>query len=548
MTTTITPDKPKTKRQAPAIIKVDNGIIPGYDPKADSAGYFFDDKIADMHCEFFAECLTHVKGELAGEPFIPEPWERAIIRNAFGWVDLDGLRRYRTVLILVPRKNGKSTLSAGLVTDLFFLDDEPGGEYYSAAGDRAQARIIFEMVRDMILNESELSSRCRILHNSITIEEVGKSYKPLSAEAKTKHGFNPQVVAFDELHTQPNRDLVDALETAMGARRQPITFYITTMDFDRPSICNEIIDYGYKVRDGTLENPDPTFLPVIYEAKIEEDWKSKKLWIRVNPNYGVSLKPEYMERAFKKANEITSSESTFKRLHLNMRTQTSIAWLKAEEWDACYDPEVVEPGLGTRCFSGLDLSHRSDMTAWCLYFPDLGGLARWHFWCPEDHPEAVEGGLYETWIRQGWISTTPGNDIDYSFIRAVINQVSPRYAMEPIAIDPWNARQLTLQLQDEDGIPMIEFRQGWASMSEPAKQLEGIVKSGLLNHENNPVARWMAMNAMVKTDPAGNIKPDKESSKNKIDGIVALTMAIGRYIVTPDDTGSVYEERGFIVL
>ncbi len=519
--------------------RVNNGSIPGYDPADNSDGYHFSKALADEACDFFADHLTFTKAEWGGQPFILVPWQRAIVRALFGWIDDEGMRRYQQTFWYLPRKNGKSELAAGVGCKIFFTDDEPGAELYSAAGDRGQAKIIWTAAMNMIKNDDVLSSRCRILTNSITIEEHGKFWQPVTSEATSKHGYNSHAIFFDEIHVQPKRSLYEALTTSMGARRQPLILYTTTADFNRKSICNDILRRAEQVRDGIIINPN--FLPVIYDTPHDADWRSPKVWKKANPNYGVSVKVKKFKEAYQTARESGSEESTFKRLHLNMKTSAESLWLDMVEWDACQKTDLV-PGLKSKCYSGVDLASTTDAASWVRFFPDLANLVICRFWVPEEHPEV--NGIYGPWINAGFMKVTQGNVIDYDFIIKEIVEESPKHDMDPIAFDPWNARQTIIKLQEDEGIEAIEFRQGFKSLNEPTKELERMVKKGSLAHNGDPVLKWMASNVMVDTDPAGNIKPNKEKSNLSIDGISALVMAIGRWMAEEGGGESVYETRG----
>ena len=519
-------------------------VIPGYDPYRDAEGYRFDEGLASQAINFFADCLTHVKGEWAGSPFVLADYQAPIVANIFGWVREDnGLRRYREVFCYMPRKNGKTSLCAGLSCYIFFCDDEPGAEGYCAAGDREQASITFNIARQMVQAEPLLANQCKIYkgHRAITIEDEGITFKPISADAYNKHGYNSHFVIFDELHTQPNRDLVDVLETSMGSRRQPLMIYITTADIKGESICNEKLAYAKSVRDGTL--PDPTFLPVIYEATEDDDWTDPELWARVNPGLGDCLKFEYLERQYKKAVDEPAFENTFKRLHLNMQTGASSGAFSISSWDKC--PEVPDrvPDKAL-CFAGLDLASTMDITALIALYPELDNLVVPYFWVPVEHKEVKRS--YARWIQQGFIHTTPGNVTDYDFIRERINLLSKGCRFE-LAVDPWNSRHLSTQLSEQDGINVVEFRQGYISMNEPTKELSRLIMQGKIGHNGHPVLRWMIDNAEAMTDAAGNIKLSKKHSEGKIDGAIALVMAVGRSMFG-DVATSVYETRGLITI
>ncbi|NOT02278.1 MAG: terminase large subunit [Phycisphaerales bacterium] len=505
--------------------------IPGYDPFATAGDCRFDESAAQRAVDFFHECLTFTAGEWRGQAFILQPWQEAIVRHLFGWKRPDGRRRYREAFIYVPRKNGKSELCGGLGNLLIFADHEPGAQVYCAAADREQARLVFNAAKTMVVAEPEMAARAKVYTHAIVYEAGGCVLKVISAEAYSKHGINAHGIIVDELHAQPNRDLVDVLTTSTGARRQPMIVHITTADFDRESICNEKYDYARKVRDGVIT--DSAFLPVIYEATNEEDWRDPDVWRRVNPNLGVSVSMEYLERECRKAQDTPSYENTFKRLHLNIRTQQDIRWLALESWDACDGTPIDESELeGKLCFAGLDLSTTTDLSALVLAFPHDDGSVTLlpRFWVPADNAakrERRDRVPYQTWTRQGFIEMTPGNVIDYQRIRGRFKELHERFAIREIAVDRWNATQLITELSDA-GHRVVPFGQGFKDMTAPTKELEKLVISAKLRHGGNPVLRWMASHISVETDAAGNLKPSKKKSTDRIDGLVAAIMALGR--------------------
>lgn len=523
--------------------------IPGYDPIKTAGNCYFDVPTAEMAISFFPNCLSHVKGKLAGKPFKLEKWQKAIVANIFGWKRPDGTRRYREVFIYVPRKNGKTTVAAGIVNLILFTDNEPGAEIYSAAADRDQARLVFDQAAGMVRNEDRLYSRGTVYQKAIVRNDGTGSYKPISADANTKHGYNVHAAIIDELHAQPNRDLVDALTTATGARKQPLIIHITTADFDRPSICNEKHDYAIKVRDGIID--DRSFLPVIYEMTVEDDWTKKRNWKKANPNLGISVARAYLEREFKRAQEVPAYENTFKRLHLNMKTEQAVRWLPLEKWDECGVIEIPDNQLNlVEWYAGLDLASTTDIAAFVLYSPDNDAVFP-TFWIPRESAyirERRDRVPYLTWANQGLIRMTDGNVIDYDVILRDIFTLAGRFKINEIAVDRWGSQHIQTQLAGE-GLEVVPFGQGFASMSAPAKELEKLVVGGSLRHNNNQVLRWMASNVSIEMDAAGNIKASKKKSTERIDGIVALLMAIGRAIAQDPESGrSVYETQGIKVL
>lgn len=514
--------------------------------------YFYDDKAAQDACDFFSETLVHVKGEKAGQPLELDPWQAdRIIRPLFGCKrKADKTRRYRTVYVEIPRKNGKSTLGAGVGLYLLCADGEEGAEVYSAASDREQAAIVFEVAKRMRSLSAELRKRLKPFKMSLVYHAMASAYKVLSADAETKHGFNVHGLIFDELHAQPNRKLFDVLTTATGSRTQPITIFLTTAGYDRHSICWEQHQYAEKVRDGLID--DPSFLPVIYSVGKDEPWDDRAVWAKANPGLGSSVKMEYLEEQAVKARSSLAYQNTFRRLHLNQWTEQAERAIDMDQWDRCAGPVEFEALRGRRCYAGLDLASTSDLAALLLAFPDEEtGILRIlpYFWVPADNvAKRVKNDRvpYDVWIQQGFVTATPGNIIDYEFIRKRINELNQEVEIAEIAYDRWGAVQLATQLEG-DGFTMVPLGQGFQSLAAPTKELLKIIASGKLAHGGNPVLRWNASNLSVKMDAAGNLKPDKATSGEKIDGIAALVDALDR-VMRNDIGGSVYERRGVLAV
>ena len=431
---------------------------------------------------------------------------------------------------------------------MLFCDGEPGAEIYSAAADRDQATLVFVQAKGMVMQEPELASRAKIYQKAIAFEAQGSSYKAISAEANTKHGYNAHLVVVDETHAQKDSELVDVLETSTGARRQPLIIHITTADYARESICNEKLDYARKVRDGVIE--DVAYLPVIYEADREDDWTSAKVWAKANPNLGVSLTHEYLEAKCQKAKDLPRFENTFKRLHLNIQTEVDVRWLSMDVWDECGElPFDATALLGRPCWGGLDLSKTIDLTAFVLVFPPDDPEAEEpfcvlpFFWVPQDNMHVRQKRdrvPYPQWVRQGHIEATPGNEVDYRAVRRKIKELKGLYQIRDIGFDPWNAAHFAQELNGEDGIEMVQVRQGVPSIGEATKKLEALVVSRKLAHGNHPVLRWCASNAAVEEDANGNIRPSKRKSTERIDGVSATVTALARYLAN-EDGPSVYE-------
>lgn len=530
-------------------------LLPGYDCFATAAdGDWFDETAAQRIVDFFHECLTHIEGTLAGQPFILEPWQQAALGALFGWKQRDGYRRYRECFLYVPRKNGKTPLVAGIANYVLFCEDEQGQQNICAAGDREQASHLFRHVKGMIENEPLLDKRCTIYkgYGQKSVEAKRGYFKVISADASTKHGGNLHFVAIDELHAQPNRELVDALQTSTASknRPQPLLVCITTADYQRESICNEKYERARKIQTGILE--DRAFLPILYEADRDDDWTDPKVWHKANPNLDVSVSREYLERECEHAKDSPSYENTFKRLHLNIVTEQATRWLNMDAWDACASAINPDALTGRTCYGGLDLATTTDLASFAMVFPPdtddgIYQVLCWS-WCPKDTAAKRERSgeaPYLTWARKEHIELTPGNVIDYRYIRRRVNELGKLYNIREIGYDPYNAEYLcNQQLGDEDGFVTVPVRQGMLSMSPPTKELEKLILSKQISHGGDPVLRWAVSHLTVRTDAAGNLKPDKEHSTERIDPIVATIIALSRAMVQTEDPASVYEQRG----
>jgi phage terminase large subunit-like protein len=519
-------------------------LVPGYDPWRDAGDCGFDPVRAMLAVRFFPMALRHSKGAMAGEPFTLQPWQAAIIGNLFGWYRADGLRRYRYTLIYVPRKNGKTCLAAGIILYMLFADGEPGAEIYGAASEYSQACLVFDHARGMVQQNPKLTAACKLYLGQAKSIQLARdplsTYKVIAYSPKAQHGGNTHAAVVDELHTLPNRELIDVLNTSKGSRLQPLMVYLTTADYEREgSICNEIHSKAQQVRDGSVSLP--SFLPVIYEATRDCDWNDPAVWEQANPNWGVSVYPDFIEHEHAEAKRTPGFENTFKRLHLNIRTEQADRWSTMDEWDRgqhTFDPASM---VGRECYAGLDLGYVSDLTALCLLFPlpelvgDTGEQsfnALWWFWSPRAkaaQDERKRGWPFAEFDRGGHIHLTPDDETDYGLIRKEIGELLKRYTVVELAMDRnFQGVPLSHALSEEDGIEVVAFGQGFMSMSAPTAEFGRLVRSGRIHHNNNPVMRWMIGGTAVKMDPAGNIKPNKADSGCKIDGVVAAIMALGR--------------------
>ena len=504
----------------------------------------------------FIENLCHTKGKWAGKRFWLLPWQEQLIRDIFGIVKPDGYRQLRTAFVEICKKVGKSELAAAVALYLLYADNEPSAEVYGAAADRQQASIVFDVARQMVEMSPALLKRSKLMTATKRIVNYGNSgyYQVLSAEVGGKHGFSVSGLVFDEIHTQPNRQLYDVLtKGSSDARQNPLHFIITTAGTDRHSIAYELHTKAVDILEG--RRVDPTFYPVVYGLKDDEDWEDEANWYKVNPSLGYTVDIERLRDAYWEAKQNPADEVTFKWLRLNMWVSSTVAWIP----DAIFmkgNEEIDLASLeGRDCYGGLDLSSTGDITALVLMFPPRDADEKYillpFFWVPEETiPQRVKAASvpYDIWERQGYLLSTEGNVIHYDFIEKFINDLAEKYHIVEIAVDRWNATQMIQNLEG-DGFTMVPFGQGFASMSGPTKDFYRLLMEGQIIHGGHPVLRWMAGNVVVDTDPAGNIKVTKAKSKEKIDGIVAAIMALDRCIRNQTEPqGSVYDERGLLVL
>jgi phage terminase large subunit-like protein len=527
-------------------------------------GLRFDQAAGDHAVQFIEKYCKHHKGEWAGRPLILSDLQREIFSQIFGWLRADGTRRYRTAYVEVPRKFGKSTVAGGVGLYLTVADGEKGAEVYSSATKKDQAAICWRDAGAMVKASPQLKRFVKVMRGNINCERMGSKFEPLGADSSTMDGLNPHGNIVDELHAHKDRGVWDVLDTAMGARRQPLTLAITTAGvYDPESIGWQIHDYATKVLEGVVI--DDSFFAFIAAADDppadQPDWYfSEAAQRQANPGYGVSPKADYLAKQAQKAKDQPSFYNAYLQLHLNVWTRTVTRWLSLERWGECELPVVDaraaaiarESQLEKReCFGGLDLSTKLDLSALVLAFPGEGDLVDLvcRFWLPEATvAKYLKKGErhYDTWEREGWLTVTPGDVIDYEFIRAEVNALATRYSLQELAFDPWGATDLSTRLMG-DGLKLVETRQGYKTLSEPSKDLEARVVAKKVRHAHNPILRFCASNAVVTSDAAGNIKPDKEKATGRIDGVVATVMALSR-LITNKVVKNPYETEGFFQL
>ncbi len=517
----------------------------------------FKEELARRAERFFEEVLVFVEGEKAGQPFMLEPWQRKIVRDLFGWVRPDGARRYRIAYIELGRKNGKSTFAAGLALYLLLADKEKRPQVYSCAGDRDQARVVFGAARAMVDRGSPaLKSKADLRQYQIRATANGGWYEACSAEGYKAHGLNPHGIIFDELHVQPNRILWDAMLSGRGARRQPLVVAITTAGHDRSSICWEV----HQRAKAAIEDPesDPTFYGVIYGAEQGDDWTDETVWLKANPNLNVSVSLDFLREECQAAVNNPAAENTFRNLYLSQWTEQAVRWIQMAAWDKCkreFDESDLE---GKPCVAALDLASTRDANALSLLFPQDDGSYRVlpYFWIPEDSKSDrthQDRRILINWASKGIIRTTSGNTTDYYTLARDIEELRKRFDIQVCGFDPWSPAQAFVQIcTNECGFDVDwfkDFRQTISNFAAPSKEFERLVSAGKLNHNGNPVLRWMAGNVAAKRDVNDNIRPDKEASADKIDGIVAIIMGLGLSMQEPPrDTVYERENRSFVTI
>jgi phage terminase large subunit-like protein len=494
-------------------------------------GDYFDEASAERVVKFIEKYCSHVKGSSGA--FLLEDWQKHdIIYPLFGWKRADGKRKYRTCYVEIPRKNGKSNLSACIALYMLFADGEVGAEIVSAAGDRNQARIVYDIAAGMVHQSKSLSSAARVYNSEIKYKT--SFYKSISAEARTKHGFNCSAVIFDELHTQPDSNLWQVLTTSIASREQPLIVALTTAGHDMNSICYEVHEYALKVRRGEIE--DPTFLPIIYNASEDDDWKDENTWKKANPGFGTICKADYFKQQVLEAENSPSNVSKFKRLHLNIWTSLSETWLDDADFMRGKDPLPPDDYLATLdCWCGLDLAATRDLTAFAMLWRESDDryYLRVHQFVNEERAQQknADGVDYEEFARKGDVTITPGNVTSFHHVREYIIAQREKFPIQSIAFDRKYSPYIVTELVDA-GFAMSPFGQGYYEMSYPTKRVEMAMIEGKIIHGGNSCLRWQIGCTRIDRDPADNIKVTKNKTRQgqMVDGVVASIMAFGEML------------------
>lgn len=512
--------------------------------------YVFSLEKAERVCNFI-ELLSHIKGDKAGTRIALEPWQCFYLTTVFGWIHKErGFRRFRTSYLEVPRKNGKSVISSAVMLYMATADGEAGAECYSAATTKKQARIVFDVALKMARKSPAFLAKYGVTlrAHDILVRGTDSVCEPVSAEADNLDGLNPHFASVDELHAHKSRAVYDVMETGCGARTQSLLSIITTAGSDITGICYELRDYAVKLLKRVY--PDDSFFAMIYTIDDGDDWSTEQAFIKANPNYGISVRPEYLHNLCRKAKRSSSSQGNFKTKHLNVWAQSDTAWMNMDKYNKCAAIATnIEDFKGKKCWVALDLASKLDITAMVLLFHENG---LWYVFCkfylPEDVVEEKESTTlshYAGWAKDGYLTLTPGNIVDYDIIEDDVREVCRDFDVQNIAYDPWHATQLVNNLMKE-GAPAVELRATVENFSEPMKELEAQVYAYKLRPGHNPVLAWMFSNVVAHLDKKRNIFPNKERPDNKIDGVIALIMALARAILPEGAEQSIYETRGLI--
>jgi len=530
-------------------------LIPNYDVvKSAADGEWFDPAAAQKACDFFPEVLVHVKGELAGKPFYLMDWQKAFVGCLFGWMRKNGTRRFRQALLYVAKKNGKTALCAGIALYMLWYDKEMGAECYSAASSKDQASLVFQHAMRMVKKSDMLSADLTVYGahgggqtRSIVYSEAGSFYQAISASPEGNDGINVHFAVVDELHRHKKPDLSDLMQKSTAARTQPLVIYVTTADSDRESACNRKLKYAKQVQSNNNDPSKPghnsSFLPMIYETSIKDDWTKELTWEKCNPGIDVIVKREFLRSECREAQDDPMLQNTFIRLCCNRVTSSSVAFFKEGQWGACAADIDMELLRGSKCWGAVDVASVEDLNSFSLWFPEHGVLLPF-FWSPEESAfrRGKENIPYRVWNEEGSMTLTDGATTDYEAIKSTINECGKLYNIQQISFDKWNTSQLQTDVE-KAGFTVMQFTQGIRSFTGPMKEFKRLVLSKELKHPGNACLDWNAGNLMAKVDESENIRPDKKKSSEKIDGMVTAIMAIGIAWGHKSEV-SVYETRG----
>ena len=508
-------------------------------------GAWFDHALAERVLAMWPRWFRHTEGRWGGKPFVPTLWQAAIIRLLFGWKLADGFRLYRRLDLWIARKNGKSEFIAALALAFWLLDGEYGGQAYTFASSEDQARIVFDKAKTMVMLSPDLAQEVTTQADSLFAPALRAKLVPLSGKATGKHGLSASVIAGDEAHEWRDGELLNTLHQSTSARDQPMELIASTAGF-KGRYGEVVFDESRRIEAGGTGIVDR--LVVIFAADPEDDWTDEASWRKASPNLGVSPTLRFLRDECAKAKDSPRLEADFRRYYLNQWVGTAERWIPVEKWDLGAPDKtrwlrMAQELRGRRCYGGLDLSSTSDLTALVWLFPPEGEETRWsvlpRLWVPADNVELRarrDRVDYDKWARSGAIAPTDGNTVDYAAVRAATVADAELFDVQMLAVDRLFQGHETGILLQEHGLPVAFFGQGWLSMSQPSKDFERLALAGLLDAGGHPVMRWSVEHVAYVQDDAGNIKPSKRRSGEKIDPVVALIMAIGVAFGTMDET------------
>jgi phage terminase large subunit-like protein len=526
-------------------------ILPKYDAIATRGDSVWEPKAARHALSFIESVCRHTEGVWAGKPFALLPWQRALVGNLYGWLRPDGTRRYRQAHVLIPRKAGKTELAAALALYHLLADDEPTPEVVGIARDRSQAKLCLK--RAMAMSEQHPAMRTMVEQYTgrLVAPQIHGVYKVLSADAPSAHGLNVSACIADEIHAMENRrELWEAVMTSMGARSQPLMLSITTAGVLRESLEHDLFQYAIKVCERTVDNP--AFLPCLYYADADDAWNEEATWRKANPSLGHTTTVDWYKSEAQRAHDQPSYESPFRTYYLCQHITAAERWLRMADWDKCKADTFSEEDLKKLpCFIGLDLAQTTDLSSICaLWLDGQRMLVRsWNF-APEEgaiQRSRRDGVPYLEWSRNGWLTLTDGDVTDYAFLRQRVLDLCKTYRVQTVAYDPYNAQNLANELEQK-GINVVRCPQSFLQMSTPTRMLERAVVGATLAHEGNPVLTWAVSNTVLDRDASGNPRPSKRRSVERIDPVIACTVAIAASLHSEAVKDNIYEKRGLIWL
>lgn len=518
-------------------------------------GLYFDPE-AGQHFIDFAHLLKHSKGEWAGQYIVLEPWQQFKFWVIFGWMNADGSRRFNIAYNEEARKNGKSTEAAIIGNFGITMDNEGGAEVYSVATKEEQAMITLAEGQRMARSSGYFGGIAKVHIKSISVEDTNSSWKPLGKNSKSQDGLHVHMALIDEYHEHPDRSMYDVIDSGMGARRQPLMYIITTAGFNTQSVCYKEREYAIRILEGV--DVDDTYFAVIYTLDRDEstnelldDWQDPTVWVKANPNYGVSLYKKDMIRMCNKAVNDLSATNNFLTKRMNIWTTQTVKFFNMDAWDACNGKVKLEDLKTKKCYIAVDMNSKDDIGTVTAIFPwDDGQFVQYtKYYCPREgaaQRSRRDRVPYLAWAEQGYLTLTEGNRTDYSVIKHDIEEMWRMFDVDKMAFDQWNFESLYQQLVSDgmDPTKVIEYGQTIRNMSAPTKELAALVIDGKFIHNGDPVLRWMASNTAVYQDPNDNVRPVKNKSSEKIDGIVSTVMGLGLALIEPDEIPSIYETEG----